>query len=119
MEKNEQDQSQAMFDAIITGMKEWRTSHPKATMREIEMEARERVSKLEAHLIEENALAGQAQEWSGKQPEERPKCATCGEPLVARGKQKRRMQATMGREVELERTYGTCPKCGAGFFPPR
>src|SRR3989442_16628 len=53
----------------------------------------------------------------GKQPEERPTCATCGEPLVARGKQKRRMQATMGREIELERTYGTCPTCGTGFFP--
>jgi len=28
------------------------------------------------------------------------------------------MQATMGREIELERTYGTCPKCGSGVFPP-
>jgi RNase P subunit RPR2 len=117
MKKNEQEKSQEMFDEVITGMKEWRACHPKATMREIELEARQRVSRLEAHLIEESALEGQAKEWAGKQPEERPTCANCGEPLVARGKQKRRMQATMGREVELERTYGTCPKCGAGFFP--
>jgi hypothetical protein len=111
MQKNEQETSQAIFDEIITGMKEWRASHPKATMREIEMEARQRVSRLEAHLIEESAAAGQTKEWAGKQSEERPKCVNCGEPLVARGKQKRRMQATMGREVELERTYGTCPTC--------
>src|SRR5437660_6879410 len=119
MENKEPDQSHQMFDEIISGMKEWRASHPKATMREIELEARERVSRLEAHLIAESALLGQSKEWAGKEPEERPKCANCGEPLVARGKQKRRMQATMGREVELERTYGTCPKCGTGFFPPR
>ena len=119
MEKHEPDKSQALFDAIITGMKEWRAAHPKATMREIELEARERVSRLEAQLIEDSALGGQTTEWADQPPEERPKCATCGEPLVARGKQKRRLQATMGREVELERTYGTCPKCGAGFFPPR
>ena len=117
MEKNEPDKSQAMFDEIITGMKEWRACHPKATMREIEMEARQRVSRLEAHLIEESALEGRTKEWAGKPPEERPKCSNCGDPLVARGKQKRRMQATMGRVVELERTYGTCPQCGTGFFP--
>jgi len=118
MEKNEPDQSQQLFDEIISGMKEWRASHPKATMREIEVEARKRVSRLEAHLIEESALGGQAKEWAGKPLEERPTCVNCGEPLVARGKQKRRLQATMGREIELERTYGTCPKCEAGFFPP-
>jgi len=119
MEKNKQEKSQEIFDEVITGMKEWRASQPKATMREIEVEARNRVSRLEACLIVESALEGQAKEWAGKEPEERPRCATCGDPLVARGKQKRRMQATMGREVELERTYGTCPKCGTGFFPPR
>src|SRR5579884_2563961 len=119
MENQEQDKSQAMFDQIISGMKEWRAAHPRATMREIELEARERVSRLEAYLIEESALEGQANEWAGKAPEERPTCATCGEAVVARGKQKRRLQATRGREIELERTYGTCPKCGAGFFPPR
>ena len=100
-------------------MNEWRASHPKATMREIEVEARKRVSQLEAHLIEESALQGQASEWADKPPEARPTCVTCGEALVARGKQKRRLQATRGREVELERTYGTCPNCQTGFFPPR
>ncbi len=118
MEKNEQEKSREIFDEVITGMKEWRASHPKATMREIELEARKRVSRLEARLIEESALESQAKEWAGKEAEERPKCANCGEPLVARGKQKRRMQATMGREIEKDRTYGTCSKCGTGFFPP-
>ena len=61
-------------------------SPPSATMREIELQARERVSRLEAHLIEESALRGQANEWAGKPAEERPTGATCGEALVARGR---------------------------------
>ena len=55
MEKNEQEKSQEIFDEIITGKKEWRVSHPKATMREIELEARKRVSRLEACMKEESA----------------------------------------------------------------
>ncbi len=86
MQKNEQDKSQEMFDAIITGMREWRACHPKATMREIEIEARQRVSRLEAHLIEESALQGPANQWADKPPEERPSCSNCGEALVARGR---------------------------------
>lgn len=119
MEKNEQEKSQAIYEEIITGMKEWRLAHPKAKMREIEIEARKRVSKLEAHLIEESALSSGAKEWANEPEEERPRCPNCEEPLTARGKHMRKLQATDGREVKLERSYGVCPKCETGFFPPR
>ena len=119
MEKNEQEKSQEIYDEIVLGMKEWRLANPKAKMRDIEIEARKRVSRLEAHLIEESALTSEAKEWAGEQAEERPHCPNCGEPLTARGKQVRKLQATGGREVKLERTYGVCPKCETGFFPPR
>jgi hypothetical protein len=33
------------------------------------------------------------------------------------GKHKRKLQASGGGEVELEREYAKCPVCGAGFFP--
>ena len=33
------------------------------------------------------------------------------------GKHKRKLQASGGSEVELEREYARCPACGAGFFP--
>jgi predicted RNA-binding Zn-ribbon protein involved in translation (DUF1610 family) len=100
-------------------MKEWRIANPKAKMRDIEIEARKRVNKLEAHLIEESALTSSAKEWAGREREERPQCPNCGEPLGARGKRERTLQATGGREVKLERTYGVCPTCEIGFFPPR
>lgn len=119
MEKNEQEKSQELYEEIVTGMKEWRLAHPKATMREIEIEASKRVSKLEAHLIEESAHSSGAKEWAKKPEEERPRCRSCGEPLMARGEHVRKLQATGGREVKLERSYGVCPKCETGFFPPR
>jgi hypothetical protein len=52
MEKNEQEKSQEMFDEVITRMKEWRASHPKATMREIELEARSQRSDPRVHTAE-------------------------------------------------------------------
>lgn len=119
MEKNEQEKSQEIYEEIIAGMKEWRLANPKATMRDIEIEAGRRVSKLEAHLIEESALKSEAKEWANEPKEQRPRCPSCGEPLTARGKHVRKLQARGGREVKLERSYGVCPKCETGFFPPR
>jgi hypothetical protein len=40
-------------------------------------------------------------------------------PLRARGEQTRSIQTTGGEAVQVRRTYGTCPTCGVGFFPPR
>src|SRR6266481_4912163 len=42
----------------------------------------------------------------------------CGQPLQARGRARRRWQTQGGQQVEVERTYVTCPQCGGGFFPP-
>jgi hypothetical protein len=119
MQQTKQEKSQEIYEEIVSGMKDWRLAHPKAKMREIEIEVRKRISRLEAHLIEESALTSQAKEWAGKSVEERPHCPNCAEPLTARGKQVRKLQATGGQEVKLERTYGVCSKCGTGFFPPR
>jgi hypothetical protein len=119
MEKPEQGKTQEIYEEIVTGMREWRLANPRAKMRDIEIEARERVSRLEAYLIEESALTSAAKEWADEPREERPQCSSCGEPLTARGKHVRKFQATGGREVKLERSYGVCPKCEIGFFPPR
>lgn len=119
MEKNEQEKIQDIYEEIVTGMREWRLANPKAKMREIEIEARKRVSRLEAHLIEESAHSSTTKEWANEPDEDRPCCNGCGKPLTARGKHVRKLQATGGREIKLERSYGVCPQCGTGFFPPR
>lgn len=104
---------------ILTGIKEWRQAHPKATFVEIEAVVHERMMALEAQILQEAASASSSREWGAETGQSAPTCPTCGVALQARGQRKRKLQGNGGQEVTLERTYGTCPKCGQGFFPPR
>jgi hypothetical protein len=101
----------------VLGITQWRKEHPKATWAEIEAAVDERINQLRAQLIQEVVQMGETQEWSQQPEEERPRCATCGKPLSARGEQTRFLQTNGGEGVKLTRTYGTCPTCGVGFFP--
>jgi len=112
-------QWEELSNEVLTGMKEWRLQHPKATLREIEAALDERLAHLRARMLQDMALASAAAEWVGTKAEERPVCPKCGGRLVSRGQRKRRLQTHGGKEIELERAYGVCPTCGAGFFPPR
>ena len=103
----------------VLGMTQWRKEHPQATWAEIEAMVDEQIHQLRAQLIQDVVLLGEGEDWSQKPTEERPRCATCGKPLWARGEQTRYIQTTGGEAVKLTRTYGTCPTCGVGFFPPR
>jgi hypothetical protein len=78
----------------------------------------ERINQLRAQLIQDVVRMGETGEWSEIPEAERPRCATCGKPLSARGEQTRWLQTNGGEAVQLTRTYGTCPTCGVGFFPP-
>lgn len=100
------------------GMTQWRKEHPKATWQEIEAAVDEQINCLRAQLLEDLVQMGESEPWSQRPEEERPRCASCGKLLVARGDHARRLQTTGGEAVTLTRTYGTCPLCGVGFFPP-
>jgi YgiT-type zinc finger domain-containing protein len=102
----------------VLGMTQWRKEHPKATFREIEEAVDERVNQLRAQLIEDVVRMGETEAWDQKPEGTRPKCATCGQPLSERGEQTRWIQTTGGEAIKVTRTYGTCPACGEGFFPP-
>jgi ribosomal protein L34E len=101
----------------VLGMTQWRKEHPQATWAEIEAAVDERMNRLRAQLIQDVVHMGETEEWSQRLEEERPKCATCGKPLVGRGEQTRCLQTNGGEAVKLTRTYGTCLKSGVGFFP--
>lgn len=102
----------------VLGITQWRKDHPKATWAEIEAVVDEQMNQLRAQVLQEVVQMGTTEEWSQKPEAERPRCATCGKPLSVRGKQTRLLQTTGGEAVKLTRTYGTCPTCGVGFFPP-
>jgi 5-methylcytosine-specific restriction endonuclease McrA len=102
----------------VLGMTQWRKEHPKATWQEIETAVDERINQLRAQLIQDVVQMGESEGWSQKPEAERPTCASCGKPLSGRGEHTRWLQTNGGEAVKLTRTYGTCPACGVGFFPP-
>jgi hypothetical protein len=119
MDQTPEEKWRDLSERILTEMSEWRRSHPKATLREIEDEVHARMSRLEAQLIQDTAQQSASRSWSGAKPQERPMCPVCKTPVHARGQCQRKLQAAGGQAVTLSREYGTCPNCGTGLFPPR
>ena len=107
-----------MSESVFVDMEDWRQAHPRASFQEIEDELDARLSGLRAHMLADLAQQSQRREWSGQQQEQRPHCPQCGASLQARGQHARRLLTQGGSEVKLVRSYGTCPQCGGGFFPP-
>jgi hypothetical protein len=110
---------EALSHDILTGMREWRLQHPKATLREIEVALDERLSRFRARLLQDVALQSVAADWKLAPATDRPTCRVCGTPLILRGKRTRQLKTTGGQQLTLDRSYGLCPTCKKGLFPPR
>lgn len=106
-----------LSEDVLSGMKEWRQAHPKATLREIEVALDEKLAKVRARLLEDLALASTAADLV--KTGERLMCPTCGQEMEAHGQEPRTLTTTGDQEVVLKRSYAVCPACGAGLFPPR
>lgn len=104
---------------VLSGMREWRAHHPKATLREMEYELDARLNRMRARMLEDMALASAAADWAKRAPDEHPTCPDCGQPLQGRGIDTRTIQTHGGQTLTLQRRYATCSACGAGLFPPR
>ena len=120
--KNKRQRSEQMQQVSaglrdVLGMTQWRKEHPTATLAQIEAAVDEQINQLRAQLIQDMVQMGETENWSRMSEEERPRCATCGKLLSARGEQTRFIQTTGGEAVKQTRAYGTCPQCGVGFFP--
>jgi predicted RNA-binding Zn-ribbon protein involved in translation (DUF1610 family) len=105
-------------EEVISGMKEWRLQHPKATFREIEQALDERLGKMRARLLQDAAMASAAADLATDERGQRVRCAQCGAVVEDRGLQERHLTTHYDQVVRLERSYGVCPVCGVGFFPP-
>jgi ribosomal protein S27AE len=108
----------AVAEEALVGMRDWRAAHPRATWAEIEAEYDARLARLKGQVLHDAAQASPAADFRRAGAAERPPCPRCGAPLRAAGQAPRTL-ATGGTEVVVERTYGRCPRCGAGLFPPR
>ena len=107
-----------LSEEVLSGVQEWRGTHPRATFREIETVVEEQLGRLRARMLEEAALASAARDWTEAPRAERPTCPECGGPLTARGQQSRTVTVAGGRPVRLQRGYGVCSACGTELFPP-
>jgi YgiT-type zinc finger domain-containing protein len=106
-------------EEITIGMREWRLQHPKASLREIETELDCRWARARARMLEDLALQSTAATWSEAARLQTPTCPQCGSPLDERGTHPRTLLTQGGQQLTLQRSYGVCPACGSGLFPPR
>jgi hypothetical protein len=104
---------------VMTGISDWRVQHPTATFREIETELDTRLARLRARMLEDLALQSAATSWRDESRSQHPTCPTCDTPLQDRGTHARSVQTHGGQHLTLKRSYGVCPACGTGLFPPR
>lgn len=110
-------------EEVLSGMRDWRAQHPRATLTEIEVELDSRLAGMRARLLEHLAHQSQAAAWSTAPSVAEPgveavRCPQCGTPLEARGRKTRRLKTHGGRDLVLQREYGVCPQCGQALFPP-
>lgn len=111
-------QWERLAEEVMSGMKEWRLQHPKASLREIEKALDERLAKMRVRMLQDAALASSAADIKTAQKADRPVCSECGGELVERAVAVRRLVTQHNQALELERSYGVCSRCGAGVFPP-
>jgi hypothetical protein len=105
-------------ESVWSGMADWRAAHPTATLSEIEAALDERLNRLRARRLADLAVASTAADVRAASRAERPRCEGCGTVLQARGPSDRGLVTPGGVEVQLRRSYATCPRCGDGSFPP-
>lgn len=110
-----QEHWKELGEHVFAEVAQWRATHAQATLAEIEQAVDQQIHRLRARMIEQTAQASPA---AGSEASQGLRCEQCGKPLQARGRASRRWQTQGGQQVEVERTYVTCPQCGGGFFPP-
>jgi hypothetical protein len=115
---SEDPTSDTLSDDILSGLYEWHLQHPDATLTEIEQALDERWYRLRARMLHDLALEREAANWQAT-ASERPTCPDCGRTLIRRGRQPPQLKTHGDHELSLTRSYGACPACKKGYFPPR
>ena len=113
----ESDWSEAA-EGVMLEMRNWREQHPGATLTEIEAAVDGLWAKVRARLIQEVALASEAKDIGHQGEDSCSRCSECGSRLKSRGEKVRKLSAHHDQLIELRRSYGRCPVCETGVFPP-
>ncbi len=103
---------------VFSGMQDWRVQNPRATFAEIEDTVDEMLADMRVKMMEDVALESKAKDLRALQEGEQIGCTICGGVLKDRGKHVRELTTQHEKQIHLERSYGYCPTCLVGFFPP-
>ncbi|MBV9280922.1 MAG: hypothetical protein JOZ41_12645, partial [Chloroflexi bacterium] len=87
----------------------WRSTHPRATLAEMEGAVEDQIAGLRARLLAEQTEAAFC--------EEHPLCRECGATMAPRARSTRTVILPRDKPLALERRYLVCPRCGVGLFP--
>src|SRR5947209_3478824 len=115
-QRSEQIQQVSAGLRDLLGMSEWRKEHPKATWAEIEAAVDEQMHQVRAQLLEDLVQMGESEDWSKIPAEERPRCATCGEPRYTPGRlsfRSMRLRWSASNRRCLKHLKEPTSKCGA------
>lgn len=118
MRHHTQEPGLDMRSSLEAEMTAWRHAHPTASLTEIEAALDACLARVRAALLDTAAHATPAADWRTAPPEQHPVCPHCSTRLQARGKHRRRLRTHGDQVLTLERSYGVCPACGTGLFPP-
>lgn len=88
----------------------WRSTHPDATLAEIEAAVNHQSNRLRVDLLAETINAGFC--------EEQPHCPHCGETMRSRGRKTRELIVQDDQILRLERPVVRCSACGTELSPP-
>ena len=105
-------------EGVMLEIREWREEHPRATLTEIEAAVDGLWAKARTRLIQDLALASDAKDIGDASGDSCSRCPDCGRQLESRGEKVRKLNDHHDQRIELRRSYGVCPACGTGFFPP-
>ena len=100
--------------AVLSGFKEWRLQHPRATLSEIEAALDARLAVMRARLLEDAALASEAADLR----QGAVRCPQCGARMAVRGPETRHLTTTYEQPLALRRHYAVCAACGEALSPP-
>ena len=119
----DEQQLRAGWEAVSTEvgqeLADWRAAHPRASLAEIEQVVLEALERLQARYVTDLVQASAAADLTAAPADERPRCPECGGTLEPRGQQERVvLTPRLTAAVRLRRSYGVCPTCAVGLFPP-
>lgn len=99
--------------AVLTGFKEWRLAHPRATLSAMAAALDGRPAVMRARLVEDAALTSAAADLAALSPEARPRSPGCGGAMGLRGPETRHLTTAYEQPIALHRPYAACAGCRA------